>query len=94
VALNQALGLGHLQTRRRPESGSALRGLLAVMMMSPTRCCHRGEPLLVLGSAPSPLANPWCQLSVVTLLTSGNRLGEFGAGMMFLVLGSACLSLL
>lgn len=78
MGLTQALGLGHLQTRREPERGSVLRGLLAGMIISPPRRCRWGQLLLVLGSAPSPLASARCQLSVAN---PADRPGEFGAGM-------------
>lgn len=84
MGLSQALGLGHLQTRRRPESGSVLRGFHAVVIISSSPGGE--ELLLLLGSASAPLTDAWCQLSVVTLLAS------LGAGMMSLVPSSASLS--
>lgn len=80
MGLNQALGLGHLQTRRKPDSGSVLHALLAVRIRSPTCCCSYGELFLAPDSAPSPLGNAQCQLSGVTLLPSAHQPGELQLG--------------
>lgn len=45
MGLNRALGLGHLQTRRKPETGSVLHDLCA-MIKSQSHCCSWGEILL------------------------------------------------
>lgn len=45
MGLNRAPGLGHLQTRRKPETGSVLHDLCA-MIKRQSHCCSWGEILL------------------------------------------------